>query len=298
MAKRAVSDSVARIWMHLFLLVFAALCVVPLMVLLSVSFSEERELVLRGYSLLPRVWSAEAYSYIFRNPAAILNAYWVTVRTTLAGTVLGTLFMSMAAFSLSRRDFTWRRAVTFYLFFTMLFHGGLVPTYITNTRILHLQDTLLVQFLPVMVNAWLTFLLITYMRQIPFELVESAKTDGAREFTIYFRIILPMCKPALATIALLLSLSLWNEWFTSLLYIRDFRLISLQYWMQRVMTNMQFLLMNRDFMGLGSTIESEALPTESVRMAMAVLAAGPMLVAFPFFQKYFAKGLLVGSIKG
>jgi len=269
-----------------------------MLVTVSVSLSDEKDLIRNGYSLIPRVFSTGAYDYILANPMSLLNAYGVTIFSTALGTALGVFFMSMAAFPLSRRDFRFRKIITFYIFFTMLFSGGLVPTYIVVTRYLHLQDSLWVLFLPVFITAWNTFLMITYLRSIPFELVESAKMDGAREFTIYLRIILPMAKPALATVALLLALRIWNEWFTSLLYIRDQRLVSLQFWMQRVMQNMQFLLMNQDMMGGASTTDLGELPSESARMAMAVLAAGPMMFVFPFFQKYFTKGLLVGSIKG
>jgi putative aldouronate transport system permease protein len=180
----------------------------------------------------------------------------------------------------------------------MLFSGGLVPTYMVMTRTLHLQDTLWVLFLPVMVNAWNTFLMTAYLKSIPFELIESAEMDGASEFRIYAQITVPMATPAIATVALLVALRLWNEWFTSLLYIRNQRMISLQFWMQRVMQNMQFLLLNQDMMGGGIAASMDNFPTESVRMAMAVLAAGPMLFIFPFFQRYFVKGLQIGAIKG
>jgi putative aldouronate transport system permease protein len=299
MIERKMTDIMSKLLMHFILLVFALLCLVPMILTISISLSDEQDLILNGYSLIPRIFSIDAYQFLFKNPAALITSYWVTIRTTFLGTFLGVLFMSMAAFSLSRKDFTWRKPIVFYIFFTMLFSGGLVPMYMVVTRTLHMQDTLLVLFMPIMINAWNTFLLVTYLRSISFEMIESAKLDGANEFTIYLRIIMPMAKPALAAIALLLSLRLWNEWYSALLYIRDPKLVPLQYWMQRVMNNMQFLLMNQDMMGGGaSSISMADLPTQSVRMAMAVLAAGPMMFVFPFFQKYFAKGLLVGSIKG
>ncbi len=299
MIERKMTDILSRLLMHFVLLFFAVLCLIPMILTISISLSDEQDLVLNGYSLIPRIFSGSAYQFLFKNPAALITSYWVTIRTTFLGTLLGVLFMSMAAFSLSRKDFTWRKPIVFYIFFTMLFSGGLVPMYMVVTRTLHMQDTLLVLFMPIMINAWNTFLLVTYLRSISFEMIESAKLDGANEFTIYLRIIMPMAKPALAAIALLLSLRLWNEWYSALLYIRDPKLVPLQYWMQRVMNNMQFLLMNQDMMGGGaSSISMADLPTQSVRMAMAVLAAGPMMFVFPFFQKYFAKGLLVGSIKG
>jgi putative aldouronate transport system permease protein len=297
MIERGRNDRITKTVMLVILTAFAVICVVPMLMTISISFSDEKDLVLNGYRFVPRIFSTGAYAFILDNPSTLLNAYAVTIATTALGTALGVLFMSMAAYPLSRPVFRYRKAITFYIFFTMLFSGGLVPTYIVITRMLHLQDTLWVIFLPVFITAWNVFLLITYMRSIPLELVESAKIDGARELTIYARIILPMAKPALATVALLLSLRLWNEWYTSLLYIRSPRLVSLQFWMQRVMQNMQFLLLNQDLMG-GGAVDMAQLPTESARMAMAVLAAGPMMFVFPFFQKYFTKGLLVGSLKG
>lgn len=298
MIRKRTSELIVKTILHLLLLSFALLCLAPMVLTLSVSFSDESDLISGGYRFIPKAVSLDAYAYIFKNPTALLSSYWVTIRITAFGTFLGVLFMSMAAFSLSRKDFTWRKPIVFYVFFTMLFSGGLVPLYMVVTRTLHLQDTLMVLFFPIMVNAWNTFLLVTYLRSISFEMIESAKLDGASEFTIYARVVMPMATPALAAVSLLLSLRLWNEWYFALLFIRDQRLVPLQYWMQRVMNNMQFLLMNQDKMGGGSGIAMMDLPTESVRMAMAILAAGPMMFVFPFFQKYFAKGLLIGSVKG
>jgi len=271
MIRKRTSELIAKTILHLLLLSFALLCLAPMVLTLSVSFSDESDLISGGYRFIPKAVSLDAYAFIFKNPTALLSSYWVTIRITAFGTFLGVLFMSMAAFSLSRKDFTWRKPIVFYVFFTMLFSGGLVPLYMVVTRTLHLQDTLMVLFFPIMVNAWNTFLLVTYLRSISFEMIESAKLDGASEFTIYARVVMPMATPGL---------------------------IPLQYWMQRVMNNMQFLLMNQDKMGGGSGIAMMDLPTESVRMAMAILAAGPMMFVFPFFQKYFAKGLLIGSVKG
>ncbi|WP_199563410.1 MULTISPECIES: carbohydrate ABC transporter permease [unclassified Oceanispirochaeta] len=281
---------------HLILGTVALLCLIPMIVTLSVSFSDEMDLVRNGYSVIPRIFSTAAYDFIFKAPKAILSAYWVTIQITAIGTFMGTMVMAMVAYPLSRPDFKWRRIITFYIFFTMLFNGGLVPTYILISRYLHLRNTLFAMILPVIITAWNIFLLMTFMKSIPLSLVESAKIDGASEFLIFSRIIVPLSKPALATIALLLALRLWNEWFTAMLYITDQQLVPLQFWMQRVMRNMQFLLSNQDMVGGGVSMAD--LPTESVRMAMAVLAAGPMVLVFPFFQKYFAKGLKVGAVKG
>ena len=290
------SDRIVKLVMHLILATACLLCLIPMLLTVAISFTNEREIVFHGYRLIPRDLSLRAYEIIFERPTALINAYWVTIRITIMGTIFGTLFMAMAAFSLSRRDFSWRGPITFFFLFTMLFDAGIVPTYMLITQYLRLQNTLLVLFLPQMITAWFTILLITYMRQLSFELIECAKVEGAGEFYIFLRIAIPLSKPALATIALLLSLQLWNEWFSALLYITRRNLIPLQFWMQRVMRDIQFLLQHRDAMG--TTIDFSQLPTETTRMAMAVLAAGPMMFVFPFFQRYFARGLQVGSIKG
>jgi putative aldouronate transport system permease protein len=299
MVQTSATDKLIKAIIHLILITFAILCILPMVVTISISFSNEQDLVLNGYSILPRVWDDAAYAYILRSPRMLLDAYWVTVRVTLLGTVAGTFLMAMAAFPLARPDFAWRKPINFYIFFTMLFNGGLVPTYIWITKYLHLKNTLWVLVVPILVVPWYVFLLLTYFKGIPLEMVESAKMDGANEFTIFLRIILPMSKPAIATVALLQSLRYWNEWFLGLLYISEPHLIPLQLWMQRVMANMQFLLLNMDRMGVANIEQLvKDLPTESVRMAMAVLAAGPMMFVFPFFQKYFTKGMTVGSLKG
>jgi len=291
------SEIKGAILKHVILISAALICLIPMIVTVSVSLSDETDLVRNGYSFFPRIFSTAAYEYIFKAPHALLSAYRVTVIITVLGTLSGTLLMAMIAYPLSRRDFKWRRGITFFIFFTMLFNGGLVPTYILITRYLHLRNTLPVMILPIFITAWNIFLLLTFMKSIPISLVESAKIDGASELMIFSRIIMPLSKAALATISLLLALRMWNEWYTALLYITDQSLVPLQFWMQRVMRNMQFLLANQDLMG-GGSVSFADLPTESVRMAMAVLAAGPMVLIFPFFQKYFARGLKVGAVKG
>jgi putative aldouronate transport system permease protein len=169
---------------HALLLSFAALCLLPMIVTISISLSNEKDILENGYSVLPRVFDTSAYDYIVKSPQALLSAYWVTIRVTVMGTILGVFIMSMAAFPLSRADFKWRKPINFYIFFTMLFNGGLVPTYIVVTRYLHLRNNLFVLMLPIMVTPWFVFLLLTYFKSIPFEMVESAKIDGANEFTI------------------------------------------------------------------------------------------------------------------
>lgn len=204
--------------------------------------------------------------------------------------------MAMLAHTLSKRGLKGRGAISFAIYFTMLFSGGLVPSYILCTEYLHLNDTIWIYILPSMISPWYTFMIRTFFQGLPEEISESAEIDGASEYTIFFRIILPLSKPVLATVALFTFLGKWNEWYTAMLYINDEKLVSLQYMLQRIMNNIA-LLQNEQFRGM-QMIQNQEVPAETVRMAMAVLVAGPALVVFPFFQKYFVQGLTVGAVKG
>lgn len=289
-----------RLLFHAILMIFALLCIIPMVAIVSISFSDEVEVVKKGYGLLPRGATTNAYRFVLRYPNQILSAYRVSVTVAVLGMVLSTVVMSMGAYPLSRPDFRYGNGINFYIFFTMLFSGGLVPSYILVTRYLHLRNTIWVQILPMMVGAWYVFLLRTYMKQIPMSLVESAKIDGASEFRIYLAIIVPMSKPAMATIALLTALSYWNSWYLALLFIEKESLVPLQYWLMRVMTTISFLneQVSGQQAGMRDMANQGVLPTESARMVMAVLAAGPMLFVFPFFQRYFVRGIKIGAVKG
>lgn len=279
-------------------IVFFALCVliiVPMIILFSVSFSSEKDIAEFGYKLLPKKIDFTAYRYIFKNPKSILDAYKVTAIFSVTSMVLSVLLMSMAAYALSRKDFKGRNFVAFYLYFTTMFGGGLVPSYILITQYLHLQDTIWVYIIPGLIAPFNIFMIRTNMQALPIELTESAIIDGAGDYCIFFKIILPLVKPVLATVALFVFLGKWGDWNTAMLYInnRD-DLISLQYLLQRLMSNIELL---RDSSMTQYTMDME-VPAETVRMAMAVVVAGPVLVVFPFFQKYFTKGMTVGSVKG
>ena len=270
---------------------------IPFLLVIAISISNEKDVVLYGYQLIPKQIDFAAYKYLFKNPDSILNAYWVTILTTSIGTTLSVILMSMLAYPLSKANMVFKRGISLYIFFTMLFSGGLAPTYILITQYLHLNDTIWVYILPSLINVWHVFLLRTFFKAIPVEISESALLDGASEYRIYWSIILPLSKPALATVALLGALTRWNDWFTAMLYINNDRLISLQYLLQRILLNIQLLQSSSGNMP-GSTLSLADMPSETVRMAMAIIAIGPMMMVFPFFQKYFAKGLTVGSVKG
>lgn len=284
------------IWVHLFFILFGFICIVPFMIVVSASFSGETDLAMNGFSVLPRKWDFTAYAYLFKNPETILNAYAVTIVITVLGTFLGVLFMSMAAYCLSRSNFRFTGILTFYIFFPTLFSGGLVPSYIINTQYLHLTDKLAALIFPTLINVFHIIMLRTFFKQLPESLFEAAKMDGASEYRIFFRIAIPLSKPVIATVAFLSALIKWNEWYNAMLYIRSDELVPLQYMLQRMMNNLRSLL---DAMqNAPSMVNIQDLPGENLRMAMLVVAIGPMMLIFPFFQKYFTRGMTVGAVKG
>jgi len=279
-------------------LVFVVLCtlvLIPFILLLSVSFSNEQAIVHEGYGLLPRQFDLAAYKYVFKNPATILNAYKVTFIFSVAGTFLSVLLMTMLAYMLASKGIPGKSAVSFYVYFTMLFSGGLVPTYILITQYLNLGNSIWVYILPAAISPWYVFMIRTFFQGIPYEMAESAMIDGANEYQIYFRIYIPCSKPVIATVTLFVFLAKWNDWYTSMLYINNESLVSLQYLLQRILQNIAIIQNSEMSTGM---IDYKSIPAETVRMAMAVVVAGPALVIFPFFQKYFVKGVTVGAVKG
>lgn len=285
-----------NIFVHIFFIIFGALCIIPFMIIISASLSGETDLAINGFSVLPRKVDFTAYAYLFKNPKIILNSYVVTIIITVVGTFLGILFMSMAAYCLARSSFKYKKLLTFFIFFPTLFNGGLVPSYIINTQYLHLTNTLWALILPCLINVFHIIMLRTFFKQLPEALFEAAKIDGASEYRIFFRIVLPLSKPVIATVAFLSALIKWNEWYNAMLYIREDELVPLQYLLQRMMLNIRAIL---DAMqNAPAMVNLQDLPGENLRMAMLVVAIGPMLLVFPFFQKYFTKGMTVGAVKG
>lgn len=290
------TERIRQFWIGLMFVVMCVIIIFPFLLLLSVSFSDEKDIVFNGYSIFPRVFSTASYRYVFNNPMAVINAYKVTFIFSIVGMIVNTIVMSLVAYPLSRKELKGRMFISFFLYFTTLFSGGLIPTYILNTQYLHLNDTMWIYILPGMVSVWHVFMIRTFFQGIPNEIVESMRMDGASEYRIFWGTIIPLSKPVLATVALFTFLNKWNDWMTSMLYINNNNLVSLQYLLQRVMLNIQ--LLQDQQAGASEFIDATELPAETVRMAMAVVVAGPALLVFPFFQKYFTKGLTVGSVKG
>jgi len=290
------ADNIFQVILTIFFIILAAIWILPFLITLSVSFSSEKDIVYEGYKLIPKNIDFSAYRFVFSNPMSILQAYKVTFIFSFTSMVLGTLLIALLAYPLTRKEFKARKFLNLFVYLTMLFSGGLVPSYILITRYLHLGDSIWVYILPSLMNVWYVFMIRSFFSDIPEAIYESARIDGANEFVIFFRIVLPLSKPALATVALFTFLAKWNDWFTSMLYINDQSLISLQYLLQRIMNNIKILQESAGLIGLG--MEAVETPSETARMAMAVVVAGPALVVFPFFQKYFVKGLTLGSVKG
>lgn len=279
------------------MLIFAACCIVPFLIILGSSFQSQKEILNSGYSMIPKKATVSAYKYILSNPKSILNAYWITILTSFITTVMGVLLSASYGYVISRKEYRYKKSLSFFIFFTMLFNGGLVPTYILISKWLNLSDTIWALILPSLASPWYILMLKGFFQTLPSSLIEAAKIDGAGELKIFSTIIIPISKPALATIALFYLLGSWNDWWLSMLYIEKDSLVKLQYLLQRILKNIDFLnseaAVKYSMVGSGTEI-----PTYSARMAMCVLATGPILMVFPFFQKHFVKGLTVGSVKG
>ncbi len=282
---------------NLVFIIISLLVILPFLLVVAISLSSEASLTKNGYEFIPEVFSLEAYKFVFRIPEVIFKAYGVTVLITIVGTLVNVLLTTMIAYTISRRDYKLRNVTTFYIFFTMLFSGGLIPWYILMTQYLHVKDTIWAMIIPGLFSAWNALIMKGFLSKIPMEIIESAKMDGAGEWRIFFTIIIPLSTPALATIGLIVSFSYWNEWFNALLFINKENLVPLQLLLVRMLSSIEIITANQDkFKGLN--IDMSKLPTRSVRMALVIVAAGPMLFIFPFFQKYFVQGLSVGSLKG
>ena len=259
--------------------------------IVSGSFTEESTLINTGYQLIPPKFSLDAYHWLWNEPSILLNAYGVSIVVTAVGTVVGVLIMAMLAYALSRSEFKLRNGVTFIVFFTMLFNGGLVPYYINMSRVLNVKDTLWALILPYLVSPFYVLLLRTYFSGLPKILFDAARVDGAGEWRIFFRIVFPFSTPALATIGLFTMLQYWNDMYQALLFIENQQLYPLQYTLYSLLVNTQML---NDL-----TVQAgQPVPHLSVTMAMAVIAIGPIVFAFLFVQKYFVRGITLGSLKG
>jgi putative aldouronate transport system permease protein len=281
-------------------LIYSALCLLPILLVVAVSFSDEKSVALHGYKLIPQSFSLAAYKYLWFDIHSIMTAYGISIIVTIVGTIAGLLMTALFAYPLSRQDFNFRGFFSFFIFFTMIFNGGLVPWYLVYTNLLHMKDTIFALIIPsLLMNAFYVIIMRTFFQTtIHPSIIESASIEGASEGRILVQIILPLSLPVFATIGLFYSLGYWNGWYNSLVFINNDKIINLQYMMYKVLINLQFLLTNAQAGSGPSSTEIAKLPNETVRMAMCIIGTGPMVFAYPFFQKYFVKGLTIGAVKG
>lgn len=277
--------------------ILVVVTMVPILMIVIASFTEEKTLLRDGYSLLPGALSVDAYIYMVKQGAIIVRAYGVSILVTVVGTLGSVLITAMLAYPMSRKAFKYRGILTFFVFFTMLFSGGIVPSYIMWTRVFQIKDTIWALILPnYLVTAFNVFLVKNYYtNSIPDSLIEAAQIDGAGEMKIFWKVMLPLSVPTIATVSLFSGLAYWNDWINGLYYINDANLYSIQILLLKIMNNINALKQNTgSLMGTGAV----SLPGTSIRMAMAVIGILPILLIYPFVQKYFIKGVVVGAVKG
>lgn len=279
--------------------IVALLCLIPFIMIVSGSFSSEEAITQNGFSLLPQDFSLEAYKTVFKDPIVVLRAYGTTIGLTIFGTVIGLLLQTMTAYVLSRKDFEWRNKFSFFFYFTTLFSGGLVPYFILITQTLNLRDNYLALLLPLIFSVYNLLIMKSYIMGIPDSLIEAAKMDGCGEFRTLFQVVIPLIKPALATVGLFIALAYWNDWYNAKLYINDETKYPLQYFLYQQVNNIEAykkLLANN---AAGSAaVSAMALPTQSLKMALTIVVTGPIVLAYPLVQKYFVQGITIGAVKG
>jgi len=293
--KLDMSDRVIRGVTYVVITIFAICCIIPFWMIIASSFSTEEAIRRSGFTLWPSEFSLYSYELLFRSPDQMLGAYAVTVSLAVVGTAIGLFIISMTGYALQRKDFPYRNGIMFYIYFTSLFSAGLVPFYLLIKQTLNLGDTYWAILLPLLMNPWLITLMKNFVKAIPHEITESGKIDGAGDFRIFYSLILPSMTPAVATIGLFLALGYWNEWYYSSLFLTskvEYR--PLQYHLYNVINKVASLKNSV----AGSNVVLTDLPGETLKMATATIATGPIILLYPFVQKYFVAGLTVGSVKG
>ena len=287
-------DRMVPIAFGIFVVLFAVICLAPFLLVITASLTDEATLIRTGYRLFPGKWSLEAYRAIFRSNT-IPRAYGVSIFVTVVGTALSMLATAMCGYAISCKQLRYRNKIAFFFYFTMLFSGGLVPTYILITRYLHLGNSIWVYIIPSLINPWNMFLLRNFFNDIPDAFKESARLEGAGEWRIMNLIVLPLSLPAIATVSLFYALGYWNAWVEAMLYIDNEKLFTLQYIIMRIIRNINTATA---IAGEGASTGTVIPPSYTIRLATAIVTIGPIIFLYPFLQKYFVGGLKVGGIKG
>ena len=274
------------------------MCIVPFIFILSASFSKEDDLIRYGFTLVPQHFTLDAYSALFKTNSGLLKSYCITLFVTVTGTALNLAICVMAGYSLTC-NLKYKSAISFYFYFTMLFSGGMVPWYLVCTQVIHIQDKLIALILPSLVSTWNIFMLRTFIKtSVPLSVIESVRIDGGSEVRIVFQFIFPLAKSGIATICLFVALGYWNDWWLSMMLINRADIVSLQYYMQKVIMGIQ-LLSEYAQRGAGSvSLENVRMPNESLKMAICIATILPVIIITPYFQKYIVKGVTIGAVKG
>lgn len=291
-------DKLQQAIMHIFLGILVLMCVLPFLLMIMASLTEEATLTRNGYSFFPEVFSLETYRYIIRSAGTILKGYLMTIVVTVIGTVCNLALTILYAYPLSRKDLPYRGFLSFFLFFTMLFNGGLVLTYMMYANTFHIKNTIFALIVPsLLMNAFYVIMMRSFFSSsIPDSLIEAAKLDGASEWKVLFRVVLPLSKPMVVTLVLMVGLGYWNDWMNGLYYVTEQGLFTIQMILNNMINNIEFLTRNASM--LGAAAASLKIPQVGIRMGIAVIAVLPILVVYPFLQKYFVKGIVIGGVKG
>ncbi len=289
-------NKTAQAFLNIFLAASTLLFIIPFVIIISTSLSGESEVMRYGYSPIIRSFTVDAYKYVFANSGDVVRAYGVTALYAFAGTLLDNVIMALCGYAISRDKFTYQKLIIYPLIFTMIFHGGLAPTYLIYTKVFALKDNILVYFVAGMVSAYTIFIYRAFFKQVPTSLSESAELDGASEMQIFSKIMLPLSLPTFATYSFMGLMHRWNSFETTLYYISDKRFYTLQYLLQLILQEANFIKQSMQL--VPGSVQADEIPLETVKFAMCVVAAGPMVAIFPFFQRYFSKGVMVGAVKG
>ena len=293
--KLSLEDIGVGVFAYSFLIIFSLLCLLPFLVIISGSFTKESAILEKGFSLIPPEFSLDAFKAVFAIPKNIINAYIVTIFVTTVGTFLSVFLSTLAAYVLQKKDFKYRNFFAFYFYFTTIFSGGIVPWYILMTQYLHTKNNILALILPGLFNVFNLIIIRSFISSsIPSAIVESAQIDGASEWHIFFKLILPLSKPILATIGLFTALGYWNDWFNAMLFIDKQSLMPLQYYLYKMLSQISML---RTLVAQVPQMTAVTPPEESFKMAMTVITIGPILLLYPFVQKYFVTGIMIGAVK-
>ncbi len=291
------SNKTFQVIAHIIMILLALFCILPFILLIVSSITGETSLIRNGYSFFPEVIDFSAYKYLLVDSGKIIKGYTISVFTTVIGTSINLVLTTLFAYPLSRKDLPGRSIFSFFLFFTMLFNGGLVPTYIMWTQTFHIKNTLWALIVPnLMMGAFNVIMMRTYFNtNVPDAVIEAARIDGAGEVRILLRVVLPMSLPILSTLALLVGLAYWNDWLNGLYYVNNEKMFSIQVLLNKMLLDTQFLMSNAS---AGLNVDPSTLPSTGIKMAVAVLGALPVLIVYPIFQRHFVKGITIGAVKG